>query len=52
MYFPKITTDAHDAPSGSFNRITARRKSGDSVFVFGESLRQVRTIRKIIMKPI
>ena len=50
MFFAKITTDPHDHPSGSFNRITARRKSGDSVFVFGESLRQVRTIKRILMK--
>jgi hypothetical protein len=50
MYIPKITTDPHDQPSGNFIRITARRKNGDSVFVFGESLRQVRTIKRILMK--
>jgi hypothetical protein len=50
MYFPKITTNPHDQPSGNFIRITARRKNGDSVFVFGESLRQVRAIKRLLMK--
>jgi hypothetical protein len=49
MYFPKITNDPHDAPSGSFNWITARRKN-DRVYIFGETKRQCLAIRKLLMK--
>jgi hypothetical protein len=50
MYFPKITTDPHDTPDGSYLRITARRRNGDRCFVFREGKQQVKAIRKILMR--
>jgi hypothetical protein len=52
MFFPKITTDPHDEPggSGSYNRITARRKNGDHVYIFGQTKRQCMAIKRLLMK--
>jgi hypothetical protein len=41
-----ITTD----PRRSGSSIAARRKSGDKVFIYGNVTRQLRTVRKILMK--
>jgi hypothetical protein len=42
----KITTDPH----GSGSRVTARRKNGDIVYIFGQTKRQMMAVRKLIMK--
>jgi hypothetical protein len=42
----EITTDPHAPGSG----IGARRKNGDKIFLRGETIHQLRTVRKLLMK--
>jgi hypothetical protein len=49
MHFPKISEDPH-AEDSNYTRISAHRKNGDKVYVFGEGTRQVKAIRTILMK--
>jgi hypothetical protein len=42
----EITTDPHRPGSG----IGARRKNGDKIYLRGETIRQLRTVRKMLMK--
>jgi hypothetical protein len=42
----KITTDPH----GDGSRVTARRRNGDIVYIFGQTRRQMMAIRKLLMK--
>jgi hypothetical protein len=42
----EITTDAHRPGSG----IGARRKNGDKIYLRGETIRQLRTVRRVLMK--
>jgi hypothetical protein len=49
MYFAEITTDPQ--PHGhNYVGIGARRKNGDRIRIFGETKRQVKAIRKLLMK--
>jgi hypothetical protein len=42
----EITTD----PLRPGSRISARRKNGDKIFLYGETIRQLKTARKVLMK--
>jgi hypothetical protein len=50
MYFAEICSDPQPCRRGSYTSIGARRKNGDRVYIFGETKRQVRAIRKLLMK--
>jgi hypothetical protein len=50
MFFAKISGDPHAREGGSFVRISARRSNGDKVYIFGETVRQVKQIRRMLMK--
>jgi hypothetical protein len=50
MYFAEITSDPHPSCHSNYIGIGARRKNGDRVYVFGECRRQIKAVRKLIMK--
>jgi hypothetical protein len=49
MFFAEITTDPHRCHS-DFCRITARRKNGDHVLIYGQTKRHAFAIKRILMK--
>jgi hypothetical protein len=48
--FLEVRTDPHPKCPGSFNRISARRRNGEKVYLFGETRHQLKAVKRIIMR--